>query len=305
MKKGSFILILVFVPFLYNCNTKKEQTKDPEPPSKEASYFGQELPDSIPKLFAPGLVSLEGRYEHGISFSPDLEEMYFAANEKDQDPDIYFSRLEGETWTPIQKANFTQGEKSGEMHPFVSLSNDKIYFTAHNADLTDTKIWYANRVGNSWDTPKKIDSPINEDEVFYSNAGKNGDLFYFNVSRRKMYYAPNKNGKFPEVREMEIEFGVHGFIAPSGAYMVVNARNKEDDQRKDSDIYVYFKKKDSTWTKAINLGNEVNTTYPETCPSVTPDGNYLFFGRYNEEGGLSNFYWVSTTVINKVKPVNL
>jgi hypothetical protein len=119
-----------------------------------------------------------------------------------------------------------------------------------------------------------------------------------------MYYAPNKNGKFPKTQEVEIEFGFHGFISPSQDYLVVNARNKEDDQRK-SDLYVYFKEKNGTWTKPINLGNTVNSNFSETGPSITPDGNYLFFSRYNEEGGLSNFYWVSTEVINKLRPVDL
>ena len=115
-----------------------------------------------------------------------------------------------------------------------------------------------------------------------------------------MYYAPNKNGKFPEVKELGIEVGFHGFISPTQDYLVVNARNKEDAQRQ-SDIYVYFKKKNGTWSKPMNLGNEVNSNFAETCPSITPDGKYIFFGRYNEEGGLSNFYWASTEIISKLK----
>jgi|TARA_R110000868_G_scaffold32617_6_gene118764 hypothetical protein len=116
-----------------------------------------------------------------------------------------------------------------------------------------------------------------------------------------MYYSSSKNGGFPKVQEVKIAGGVHGFIAPSQDYLLVNARNSEDAERK-SDIYVYFKKKDGTWTKPINLGGSVNSNFPETVPSVTPDGKYLFFSRYNEEGGLSNFYWVSTDVIENLRP---
>ena len=53
--------------------------------------------------------------------------------------------------------------------------------------------------------------------------------------------------------------------------------------------------------KSINLGNSVNSNFAETFPSITPDGKYLFFGRYNEEGRLSNFYWVSTEVIDSLR----
>ena len=302
MRNYYFIfLILVFALLLNACNTKKHKSKGSDSLTTEASYFGQNPPGMTAEIFAPGIVSINGRYEHGISFSPDLDEVYFSANNEDEVPDVYFSKLEGEKWTNPKKANFTKGKKDAEMHPFVSFSDNKIYFTAHNSDYTDTKIWYVNRLENTWSNAIKLDSPINDDELFYSNQSKNGDLFYTNVSKRKMYYAPNKNGKFPEVREVGIEFGFHGFISPSQDFLVVNARNKEDDQRKDNDIYVYFKEKDGTWSKPINLGNEVNSNFDETCPSITPDGKYLFFGRYNEEGGLSNFYWVSTEIINKLK----
>ena len=130
---------------------------------------------------------------------------------------------------------------------------------------------------------------------------KNGDVFYDNRSKRKMYSSFSKNGGFPEVQEVEVKIGSHPFISSSQDYLLVDARNKEDKNRKDKDIYVYFKKKDGTWSKPINLGDKVNSNFGETVPSVTPDGKYLFFGRYNEEGGLSNFYWVSTEIISKLK----
>jgi len=304
MKKVYFIFILVFSVFLSACNTKKQDTKDSDSSTIESPYFGQSPPGLTAEIFAPGIISINGRYEHSVSFSPDLDEIYYTASKKDEDPSIYFSKLEGKKWTDPKKANFTKGKKVGEMHSFVSPNGDKIYFTAHDPftlphHKESVKTWYVTRFENSWSNAIQLDSPVNEDFVFYSNQAKNGDLYYFNVSKRKTYYAPNKNGKFPEVHEVGIG-GVHGFISPTQDYIVVNARNKEDDQRK-SDIYVYFKKKDGTWSKPINLGSEVNSNFAETCPSITPDGKYLFFGRYNEKGGESNIYWVSTAKINKLK----
>jgi len=76
---------------------------------------------------------------------------------------------------------------------------------------------------------------------------------------------------------------------------------KDNDKTKDKDIHVCFKKKDGAWTKPINLGSAVNSNFNETCPSITPDGKYIFFSRYDEEGGLPNIYWVSAEIINKIK----
>ncbi len=298
------VVILVFVIFFSACKTEKSNVKADVSLPEESLYFGQQPPGLIPEIFAPGVISINGRYEHGISFSPDLNEVYFSGNKEGGPAAIYFSKLKEGEWTRPEKAEFTKGEKEEEMHPFVSLNGEKLYFTALNFDNTDVKIWCANRSGDSWGNAKKLDSPINDDSVFYSNQAENGDLFYFNVSQRKMYYASKENGEFPEVKEVNIEFGVHGFISPSQDYLLVNARNKEDNEKK-SDIYVCFKKGDGGWTQPINLGNDVNSNFSETCPSITPDGKYLFFSRYNEEGELSNFYWVDAEVIQKVKPINL
>lgn len=296
--------ILILVIFLNACKIEKSNKKEKDSSTEQNLYLEQKTPDLIPEIFAPGIISINGRYEHGISFSPDLEELYFGANYENQDPSIYFSKLEGKKWTNPKRANFTKGKKIGEMHPFVNPNGTIIHFAAHDAftlphHKESVKTWFVKRLGNSWSDAKQLDSPINDDFVFYSNEAKNGDVFYTNMSKRKMYYAPKINDKYPEVHEVGTG-GFHGFISPSQDYLLVNARNKENDNRK-SDIYVYFKKKEGEWSKAINLGGEVNSNFSETCPSITPDGKYLFFSRYNEEGGLSNLYWVSTEVIEKLR----
>jgi Tol biopolymer transport system component len=299
------LLILTIIISLNSIYAQENNEKETYFTRIEDLYLGQKPPGLTPEVFAPGIISIEGRYEHGISFSPNLQEVYYSANIKDEDPSIYFSKLIRKNWTNPKKANFTKGLKVGEMHPFINPTDDKIFFTAHDQftlpeHKESVKIWVVNRQGNGWSKAKQLYSPINKDFVFYANQAKNGDLYYTNVSKWKMYYAPNKKGKYPEVHEVGIESGLHGFISPTQDYIVVNKRNKKDKQRK-SDIYVYFKKKDNTWSKPINLGSKVNSNFGETCPSITPDGKYLFFSRYNEEGGLSNFYWVSTKVISKLK----
>ena len=261
-------------------------------------YFGQNPPGMTADIFAPGIVSVNGRYEYGVSFSPDLEEIYFTGHIKGESASVYFSKLIDQKWTTPKKANLTKGGKKAEMEAFVNHSGNKIYFTAY--DSMDVRVWCATRSENWWSNAIQLDSPINDDIVFYSNEAKNGDLYYKNVSKGKMYYAPNKNGKFPEIFEVGIEYGSHGFIAPLQDFMLIDAL-KDNDKTKDKDIHICFKKTDGTWTTPINLGSGVNSNFNETCPSITPDGKYLFFSRYEEEGGLSNIYWVSAEVLNRLK----
>ncbi|GAB4242718.1 MAG: hypothetical protein Tsb0034_20260 [Ekhidna sp.] len=276
----------------------------PKYTNPENQYFGQKPPGLTPEVFAPGLVSITGRFESTISFSPDLHEMYFESKYENQASQIYFSKLIDDRWTSIKKANFTKGNKKEEMHPFVSPDGKRLYFTAFDSAFSDEQIWYVNRLENTWSEATKLNSPINDDMVFFANHAKNSGLYYFNLSQFKTYYATNQNGKFIEPQEVDIVVGHHAFVSPNNDYLLSTARNKEIENRKDNDIYVHFKYKDGTWSDPINLGSTVNSNFSEKTPSISPDGKYLFFGRDERdiEPGLSNIYWVSTDVIEKLRP---
>lgn len=300
MHKATIISILILVLFLNACSAKKLSVAASDAPTLESPYFGQKPPGLIPEIFAPGIVSIDGIYEGGVTFSPDLDEMYFSPAINGHSY-IYFSKLKNKKWTTPKKANFTKGTISDEFAPFVSHNGKRIYFATYDS-IAPLKIWCVNRLKDSWSDAILLDSPINNDEVVKPVAAKNGDLFYVNSSKKKMYYAPNKNGKFPEVHEVGIAYGSLGFISPSQDYLVVQA-HKENDKTKDKDLFVCFKKKDGTWSTPINLGNAVNTNFREGNPTITPDGNYLFFNRYviNGKRGLPNVYWVSTEIIQTLK----
>ena len=166
------------------------------------------------------------------------------------------------------------------------------------------KIWYVDRLGNTWSEAIMLDSPINDDLVFFPNQATDGDLYYFNLSKFKTFYAPNKNGEYPEVLEVELEFGHHAFISPAQDYLIVTDRSDQADGRKDNDMYVYFRETDGTWSKPINLGSSINSSFSEKGPRITPDGKFLFFGRDERdiEPGLANIFWVSTKVIENLRP---
>ncbi|MCG7561603.1 hypothetical protein [Pseudoalteromonas sp. McH1-42] len=267
-------------------------------------WLGQKPPGTQPKQFAPDLVSLEGRYEFGVSFSPDLREMYFTALDvvegADTYPQIYHTKLAGGRWTKPEKANFTQGKMAYELVPYVSLNEDRVYFTAREANAKDSGIWYVSRNKSSQEA-KRWELSLNTGRLSDFNQARNGDLIFTNMKQRKMYIAENNAGHISPPRPMDIAFGIHGFMSPDNDYLLVNARHRKDASRKDSDLFVYFRKENGGWSEPVNLGTLINTPHSETVPRVTPDGKYLFFGRYNEPGGISNIYWVSTSVIDKLK----
>lgn len=277
----------------------KQQLKQ----NNNQSYFGQSAPGMKAEIFAPGMVSVNGRYEYAVSFSPSLDEMYFTGEKEGGNQKVYFSKHNGKEWTKPKVINLTKGKKNNEFEAFVNSSGNMLFFAAYDSIFSDERIWYTKRQDGTWAEAEKLDSPINDDLVFYPNTAGNGDLYYTSISKKKMQYAPYQNGRYREVHEVEIEFGIHGFISPAQDFILLDAP-KGNDPTRDRDIYVCFKKQDGSWSKPIALGNGVNTAFDETCPSITPDGKYLFFSRYDEKGGLSNIFWVRTEVIGKVKPVD-
>lgn len=273
-------------------------------PKLQGDWLGQASPGSTPEIFAPGLVSLEGRYEFGMSFSPGLDELYFTALEKgdDSNPEIYFSKIEKGHWTKPQKANFSDGKLVYELLPHASLTQDRIYFSGRLTQSKDSNgIWYVNRTPSGWSDVHKLEVMPKKGRLSDYNRGKSDQVIFTNMPERKVYTATNLNGQISEPRPLDIEFGVHGFMSPDDDYLLVNARIQNNENRRDSDLFVYFKKQDGSWSTPINLGNQINTPYSETVARVSPDGKYLFFGRYNEPGRMSNIYWVSTDVIYDLK----
>lgn len=288
-------LLILMQPFSQTANSQTQKN------GSEGPYLGQTPPSFIPQLFAPELVSVKGRYEMGVAFTPDLEEIYFSTQKAGGVASIYTSQITQGKWQPIKRVSFTKGEKAGEMEPFVTQDGKHLYFTAYNRDFTDTKIWVVEREKKGWSEAKKLESPINNEEVFNSTLASNGDLFYTDIFKSQTFYSQRINGQYPEVFQADIPFGIHGFISPDQSYLIVDNKHQEDNSRKDRDLYVYFKQKDGSWSKPINLGESINSKVSETVPTVSPDGKYLFFSRFDEPKGMSNIYWVSTDVIEKLR----
>lgn len=100
----------------------------------------------------------------------------------------------------------------------------------------------------------------------------------------------DKNGTFDKGRRMSTPFNSGKYEA----YFSMTADNKllyfsikDNDQKGNSDIY-FCEYKDGEWSKPQNAGTNVNTPSTfESMPSITPDGNYLYFvsNRQGSYGG--------------------
>ncbi|MBT3751677.1 MAG: hypothetical protein HOG34_22055 [Bacteroidetes bacterium] len=63
-----------------------------------------------------------------------------------------------------------------------------------------------------------------------------------------------------------------------------------------ADLFISFKQPNGTWEEAKNMGSPINTRSNETCPYVSPDQQYFFFMRNDQNGELKNF-WVDARIL--------
>jgi len=96
----STVVISLFILILPLSNMAYDQNEKPELAGK---YLGQTPPTLTPQIFAPGLVSIQGRYEMGVSFTTNLEEIYLSSQKEGDVAYIHYSQINNGVWQPIKK----------------------------------------------------------------------------------------------------------------------------------------------------------------------------------------------------------
>lgn len=264
-------------------------------PVLKGPYFGQQVPGLEAEPFAPGLISLLGRYEFALSFSPDGDELLFTQQVPEEKVSVFHSRIEGGVWTEPAEVRLSGGAKKDEMEAFFTPDGERIFFAPYDEGM-DVRIWSLEVGPEGWSDPRELPSPVAADPAFYPTMSNEGTLYYTNLAARKIYRAELQGDSVSSVQEAGLAFGGHAYIAPDESFVLVDAR--QADSFGDSDIYVAFRQSDGSWGSPRNLGPEVNSEFSETCPSLSADGKYLFFSRYNEPGEVSDIYWIDSTVID-------
>jgi len=279
----------------------QKPTDTPVPPTDTARptkvpvsgpYLGQTLPDTTPEIFAPDIVSINGRYEYGLAISPDGNELFFTADSPGAG--LMVARQMNGQWTEPEVANL-RGNNSWEFEAFFTVDGQKLFFTSNESEL-----WQTEKGPDGWKQPQRLDSPVNSAAVFWATFTQDGTMYYTNVSQRKIYRSILVDGTYPAVEDAGFPDGsLHPFVSPDEKFLLFNSSRLGGSGK--SDLFVSFRQIDGVWGVPKNLGAEINTGYDETCASLSPDGRYIFFSRYDEPGGLSNIYWVSSAFIDQLK----
>jgi hypothetical protein len=262
------------------------------PPSFVCDYLGEPPPGDEPKVFARGRVSVDGKNSHALEFSPDGRMLIFSRY-----PDrTSFRMVRGKGgWSQPEKTSFTGKEVSFD----ASL---KRLFYYDGADL----FWV--RYGDDgFSAATRLNAKINTGETaYYPCITARGNLFFSRNSKwdqGRIMTAQPEGDDFAQPVDLgdSVNRGgaSHGFVAPDESYLLFNSTRAGSYTQ--NDIWISFRKEDGSWMAPVNLGPRINRdAVAVLCPTVSPDGKYLFFTRL-QEGGTGFVYWVSTGVIEEVR----
>ena len=274
--------------------------KPGQPTGLQGPYLGQPVPGTEPRLFAKGLVSLAFFGDYAPTFAPDGREFYFTRSTEDRQQTIMVSRLGKDGWTVPEPFSRVEGFNAHEPH--ISLDGKRIYWGwmrpippgEPNVQNMDYGIWACERTSDGWSQPAFVG------QAMFVTTARSGAVYA--TDHRELpdgYLARMRmvNGKFDgrdrfagaidHLRSASRRNMAHPGIAPDESYVLFDFGGQH--------LYVSFHQADGTWSEATDLADH-GIPADAGIASVTPDGKYIFFGR---EGDL---YWVSTALIDTLRP---
>jgi Tol biopolymer transport system component len=276
-------------------------------------YLGQTPPGSDVEVFAPGIVSIEDGKEYKITVSPDLQEIFFTRRTPNGRNDrLWYSRLENGALTTPELAPFAYD--SLESDACFTPDGRRLYFNSWRPlpgeeTLSEQhNVWFVDRTGEGWGEPQFLGPPLNDYRPVYFSIANDGTLYFTRSSPREIWYAELQGGQYGEAQRLPDKVNnlrdiAHPAVAPDESYIVVDSVYFEGGQIAGG-LYISFKKPDGSWTEMASMRDALKASETDIYASarVSPDGKYLFFESYLRETDQADIYWVSTEVIEALRP---
>ncbi|MBU0475696.1 MAG: hypothetical protein KKF62_16220 [Bacteroidetes bacterium] len=285
------IMLIFLITILFRSTFTFCQTNGKEFPVLKGSYLGQNPTGNEPELFAPGIISREGYFEHSAAvFSPDGNEVYWSGEpDETRHFEIYFMKIVNEQWTEPKIA--FSCESNNFNNPVFSSDGNKLFFNK------DGDIWFVERKGKEWSSAVKLPSIINTSaSERMCSITNDGSIYFTRYPEFEVYVSKKVNDNYLEPIKLDRSINFDNYrkmsvyVAPDESYLILEASK----DAATCELFVSHRMKNGKWSECQKLPIKWGR-----FPTVSPDGKYLFF--MTREG----IYWVSAKIIEKLKPKEL
>lgn len=265
----------------------------------EKTYMQQEPPGLTPKIFAPGIISLDDRCEHSITFTLDCNECYFTVSAADWSASwIFMTEYRNSQWTKPQKVSFSNDRS---LSPSISPDGKRLFFSSNRGTDGKQAIWQCTcGADNKWSEPVEMDRQIsstsNEWSAHLSNLGNMFVCSWRPGGKGKcdgwrIPFADGKLGQAENLAVMNTGDSDCG-VTPGPKEKYVIFQSNRPDGYGEIDLYISMALPDGKWSKPRNLGPQINSPKNDAGPWITFDGKFLFFT--SSRSGSPDIYWVRT-----------
>ena len=302
---GNTVSILLVSLVLTGCGAASgpEQTANPAPKSQtpksttlKGAYLGQRLPGPVPEFFASGVI--KGDLHTPPVFTPDGSEVYWSL----QDDTILTPALENGSWSQPAKVAFS-ASMTDYRDPFITPSGDRLLFLSKGklpgSQLPEKEnIWFVQRSGHGWGEPQPLSDNVNALTLHWQiSVAANGNL-YFSSSKPDgigdIYVSKTRDGEYGKpvklaapVNTKQVE--LTPYVAPDESYLLFA---RMADQNSNPMLYISFADENGGWGEPLL----VETVTYGLCPSVSPDGKYVFY-----LSSPTSVSWMTTAFIEELR----
>jgi len=293
------LCLFIFLTFLV-----KPVVSQPIP--YDSLYLAQPRPGDSAVVFAQGLISLPGRNEVCITFSPDGKTIFYSI-EFFPSPGVPFimrTEYKNNKWSKPDTASFSKTRMSNE--PFFSLNGSRLYMSAKQVEnqVGQVDLSYVQKNDTLWSNPISLGSPPNTTADQYHPCIVSDTSIYFSTSSGLIARCQYHNGVY--LPQVILPYPINyanttqtwgdPYVSPNESYLIFKSTRAGGFGG--IDLYISYKKTNGAWTNPKNLGSKINTQYDETSGDVTHDGLYMTFGSNKD------LKWVSTGFIELLKHTN-
>lgn len=259
------------------------------------------IPEAIP--FAEGVVSTPG--VGCLTWAPDGRSALLVR--PGPNSVILETRFENGKWTAPETASFSGRFPEGD--PLYSPDGKRVLFSSRRPiDGTQPNsgwIWAVEKTDGKWGETRLLDGRPGGRmgwQGSHASSTLDGTVYYFSggqdaCGQSDLFRTRWKDGRYQERENLgqAVNSGnreVDPYVAPDKSFLLF--ANDRPGGLGGQDLYVSLNRQGS-WSAPRSLGPLVNSRGNEVCPSISPDGRYLFFTSDRE--GAPRIYQIDVGVL--------